>query len=91
MTMKKQKEEITTIPELAKMINRGFQNNQDYMDKKFGEIDERFEQVDKRFEQIDKRFDKVETKLDDFVEEYKSEKLPMRVEYIENILNLPKK
>lgn len=82
--MRKQKEEITTIPELAKMINRGFQNNQDYMDNKFGEIDE-------RFEQIDKRFDKVETKLDGFTEEYNSEKLPMRVEYIENVLNLPKK
>ena len=59
------------------MINHGFQSNQDYMDRKFYELKTEVKGVDK--------------KLDSFIESYNEEKLPMRVEYIENMLNLHKK
>ena len=44
MDKQKENKKITTIPELAKMINRSFQSNQEYMDKRFyefgGKLDE---------------------------------------------------
>jgi len=81
MDKKNNKEKITTINELAMMINSGFQNNQEYMDKKFGELKN----------ELTGEIHKVDTKLTTFIDEYNSEKLPMRVEYIENVLNLHKK
>ncbi|OGZ69453.1 MAG: hypothetical protein A3D44_03455 [Candidatus Staskawiczbacteria bacterium RIFCSPHIGHO2_02_FULL_42_22] len=84
MDQKNNQEEITTIPELAKMINSSFQAAQEHVDEKFAKIDEKFTKVDERFNTIEK-------KLDGFIEKYDEAKLPMRVDYIENILNLPKK
>lgn len=46
--------------------------------------------MNKKFVEINKRLDRIETKLNNFTEDYKSKKLPMRIEYIENILNLSK-
>jgi len=70
----KTNEEITTIPELAKMIRDSFQGNQEYMDEMKTEL-----KADIK---------KVSNKLDIFIDDYKSEKLPMRVEFIENTLNI---
>jgi len=81
---KENKKEITTIPELAIMINNGFQSNQDYMDK-------RFEELKVEIKRVDTKLARVDAKLTTFIDDYHSEKLPMRVEYIENALNFPKK
>lgn len=81
-------EEITTIPELARMINNGFQSNQEYMDKKFNELKGEISEVEIK---LTREIRGVDKKLDGFVERYDEEKLPMRVEYMENMLNVPKK
>ena len=95
MNQQNKKEKITTIPELAVLINNSFQDNQEYMDKRFGDMDKRFGDMDKRFDEVKKELKgeikKVDTKLTNFIDDYNSEKLPMRVEYIENVLNLPKR
>ena len=88
MDRQNKKEEITTIPELAEMIKNSFQGNQDYMDKRFDEVKNELKGDIKK---VDERLVKVERKLNDFIDEYDAEKLPMRVEYIENIMGLPKK
>ncbi len=105
MASENNQEKLNNLDGLVKLINNGFQANQEYMDKKFSDIDKKFgnidqrfdkidqrlDRVDQRFDRMDKRFDNLETKLDAFVEEYREEKLPMRMEYVENVLNLPKK
>jgi len=91
MTEKK----VTTMDELAVMINGGFQSNQEYMDKKFGELKQEIGGVDLRLAGVEKNLReeirKVDKKLDVFIETYHEEKLPMRMEYMETILNLHKK
>ncbi len=42
--------------DLKKDMDRRFEENQRYMDKRFEQMDKRFEQMDKRFEQMEKRF-----------------------------------
>lgn len=67
-----------TIDQLAVVVKRGFDKTAT------------IEHVDKRFEHIDKRFDKIEKIiLDDYGS--RIEKLEMKVEYLENMLNLPSK
>ena len=88
MESKNSPEEITTIPELAEMIKNSFQGNQDYMDKRFDEIEGKLKGVESS---LTAEIKKVDKKLDGFIDEYQEEKLPMRVEYIENVLALPKK
>ncbi len=46
-----------TIDDLASMVQNGFTEVKEDMNK-------RFEQVDKRFEQVDKRFDSMVTKAE---------------------------
>lgn len=82
---------VTTINELAVMINNGFQTNQEYMDKRFDELKGEIKGVDSRLVKVERKLEGVEKKLDGFIDVYAKEKLPMRVEYIENILNVPKK
>ena len=93
MEQKKENKKITT-DDLAIMIGKGFSG----VDKKFEKMDERFdkvenrlEKVENRLEKVENRLEKVEKKIDVFVDTYDEEKLPMRVEFIENTLNLPKK
>lgn len=47
-----------TIDDLARMIQRGFEET-----AKKADVDKRFEQIDKRFEQVDKRFDNLEGQI----------------------------
>ena len=94
MNQQNEKEKITTISELAVMIHESFQSNQDYMDKRFDDMqaymDNRFDGVKKDISEVKKDLKGVEKKLDGFIERYDEDKLPMRVEHIENVLNLPK-
>ncbi len=77
-------EKVVTNAELVELIKNSFQSAQEHVDQKFAKVDERFDKVENRL-------GKVERKLDDLVDTYDKEKLPMRVEYIENVLNLHKK
>lgn len=79
--MKKKTEKIITIPKLAEMVIRSFQNTQDSMNK-------RFQQMDERFDEMKKDIKKVEGKIDNFVDDYHSDNLPTRVTYLENVLNV---
>ncbi len=74
-----------TIDQLAVMINNGFEKTAT-KDQLF-DVEKKFE---KRFNDVDKRFDKIENIL--FEDQNKKiEKLEMRIEYLENSLNLPSK
>ena len=79
--MVKKNKEITTLDEVVSIMLKAFDSNQEYMDKKFGYIDNKFEHMDKRFDKIEKII------LDDHKE--RIEKLETKVQYLENILNLP--
>ena len=81
MEPQKENKKITNIDELAVMIHNSFQSNQEYMDKKFGEVKNELKEEIKG----------VDRKLNAFIDRYDEDKLPMRVDYIENVLNLPKK
>lgn len=48
-----EEEKDITINELAVIINKGFQGQMDYMEKKFDTIDKRFEAVDKRLNNLE--------------------------------------
>jgi len=84
---------ITTY-ELAVIINKGFQGQMDYMEKKFEVIDKNFIQVATKEElqktkkeilgDVGKRFDSVDEKLK------MVNKLETRVDYIENVLAIKK-
>jgi hypothetical protein len=84
MVKKKQAKNITT-DELAIIINRGFQSQMDYVEKKFGDIDRRFDGVvtKKEFDEVKKDVKYIKENLDDSI------LLGKRVDYIENILNIP--
>jgi hypothetical protein len=97
MDQENKKQEITTISELAEMINNGFQSAQDNVNERFDKVEVRLDKVEIRLEKVEVRLDKVESrlgkvekKLDVFIDDYHEEKLPMRVEYIENVLDIPK-
>lgn len=86
--MKKKTEKIVTIPKLAEMISRSFQNTQDSMNKRFEQMDERFNQVNKEISEVKQGIKTVDKKLGNFIDDYNSEKLPTRVTYLENVLNV---
>ena len=71
-----------TNDKLARMIKTGFDNTP---------TKQQFESLENKVSVIEKDIKEVKTRLTDFVEKYDEEKLPMRVEYIENVLNIPKK
>lgn len=73
-----------TIDELAVIINKGFQGQMDYMDKKFEAIDKNFTQVasKKELDEVKKDVKYIKENLDD------ASKLGQRVDYIEGILNI---
>ncbi len=50
--------------DLKKDMDRRFEENQKYMDKRFEFIEKRFEAVDKRFEQVDKRFEDMQINME---------------------------
>jgi len=64
-----------TTDELAVIINKGFQSQMDYMDKKF-------EAVDKKFGEVFKVLKVMDDKLDDVGS------VKHRVDYIETTLNI---
>ncbi len=53
--------------DLKKDMDRRFEENQKYMEKRFEQMDKRFEDMqinmDKRFEQVDKRFEQMEKRF----------------------------
>ena len=89
----KKNEKITTIAELAVLINSGFQTAKEQTDKRFDEVDKRFDEVDKRFDEVDKRFDVIEGRLDNIENvllEHHSEEiedLKIRVRNLESLKN----
>jgi septation ring formation regulator EzrA len=57
------KKKETTIEDLARMVNSGFEESRKHADKRFEQVDKRFEQVDKRLNEIDKRLDRMDRRL----------------------------
>ena len=97
--MQEKNKKITTIDELAALINSSFQVNQDGMIKRFEYIDKRFEHMDKRFdaltEEMRSGFKKVSSQIDkinlnavDVVRKEEFEKLETRVTDVEEMVNL---
>jgi len=78
-----------TIDQLAVMVKKGFDKTAttEHVDNK---IDGLKKWVEVKFNKIDERFDKIEKIiLDDYGT--RIEKLESKVEYLENMLNLPSK
>jgi len=75
-----------TIEKLALMVQGGFNG-----------VDKRLDGVDKRLDGVDKRLDKIEKDVSEIKilvkddQRRRIEKLEMRVDYLENTLNLPSK
>lgn len=67
-----------TIEKLAVIINKGFQGQMDYMEKKFAQVASK-----KELDEIKKDVEYIKENLDD------AEKLGKRIDYIETILDLP--
>lgn len=91
--MKKQ----TTINDLAEMVQRGFTEISNKMDKRFEGVGKRFEEVGKRFERVDDEFRRVHARLDsidnriaslDVVPRHEFDDLFGRVSYIERKLGI---
>ena len=78
-----------TINQLAVMVKKGFDKT-----ATIEQVDDRMDNLknwaEKKFNTIEKRFDKIEKLI---LDDHKNriEKLEMKVEYLENILNLPSK
>lgn len=74
-----------TIDHLAVIINKGFQGQMDYMEKKFEAIDKNFTQVaaKKELDEIRKDVKYIKENVED------ARKLEQRVDHIENMLDVP--
>ena len=76
-----------TINQLAVMVKKGFDKT-----ATIEQVDDRMDNLknwaEKKFNTIEKRFDKIEKLI---LDDHKNRiaKLEMKVEYLENILNLP--
>lgn len=70
----------TKIDDLAVIINKGFDNQMEHMDKKFAE-------VDKKFDSMDERFKHVATKQQVQILETKIDKVDERLKKVETVLN----
>lgn len=79
-----EEEKDITINELAVIINKGFQGQMDYMEKRFADLATK-DQLGK----IEKRIENLESDVK-FLKENAIEQasIPHRVEYIENVLNI---
>ncbi len=66
-----------TINKLAVIINKGFQGQMDYMEKKFAQV-----ATKKELDEVKKDVKYIKENLDD------AGKLGQRVDYIENTLNI---
>lgn len=77
-------EKKITIEKLAVIINKGFQEQMDYMEKKFVQVasKEQVQDLEKRFGIVEKDVKYIKENLDD------AGKLAERVDYIENTLNI---
>jgi len=60
-----------TIEDLARIVQKGFEETQKEMDARFDEVDARFKEVDARFNEINRRFLKVYDKLAEASQERK--------------------
>ena len=69
-----------TIDKLAEIINDGFNGQMEYMGKEFGKIG-------KDMNILKKDLKEVKNDLKDTIK--KTDKLEMRVDYVENILDIP--
>lgn len=52
------------IEQLAQLIQKGFQSQAEYMDRRFADVDQRFEDVDRRFDAVDQRFAAMDQRFD---------------------------
>ncbi len=52
------------VRELAELMLKSFQSNQEYMDKKFSVIDEKFDAVGEDFRHVHYKLDNIDKKLD---------------------------
>lgn len=73
-----------TIDQLALMVERGFNEVCERMDKGLKEVDERFDKVEDRLDKVEDRLDAVENKLDRI--ETRLDSLERRILAIEDIL-----
>ena len=71
-----------TIDELAEIINNGFDGQMEYMGKEFGKIG-------KDIDILKKDLKEVKTDLKETIK--RTDKLETRMDYVENILDLPAK
>ena len=64
-----------TIDKLAEIINKGFDGQMEYMEKRFNKIDGEIKEIKTDLKETIKRTDKLE----------------MRVDYVENVLDITAK
>jgi len=61
--MKNKSKKITTIDELAVMMNNSFQTAQDHIDVRFDKVEGRLDKVELRLDRVEDRLGKVEGRL----------------------------
>jgi archaellum component FlaC len=54
----------TTIDDLAVIINKGFQTNQEHFDGRFDKVEGRLDKVEGRLDKVENRLMRVEIKMD---------------------------
>ncbi|MEK7664257.1 MAG: hypothetical protein AAB340_02360 [Patescibacteria group bacterium] len=88
----KNKKKVTTIDGLARMINSSFQDNQEYMDKKFEGVDKKFGiltgKMNKNFHEVKKQIDNISKNTVDVIHQEDFNKLESRVEDVEEVLHI---
>jgi len=72
-----------TIDELAIIINKGFDGQMEYMEKKFNDMDK---SVNKRFDNVEKTLTAIKKDTANVVQQEEFDKLEGRVVILENTL-----
>ena len=89
MPEKKEKGKNITNDALARMIKRGFDNTP--TKQQFEVLESKVDVIEEDLKEVKEKINGLDLKLATFIETYDKAELPMRVEYIENVLALPKK
>ena len=76
------------IDNLAVLINTSFQTAKEHVDGKFNEVGGRLDKVEKDLKEVKEKVNGIDIKITDLNDNH--EKIETRIEYIENVLNLPK-
>ncbi|OGZ70394.1 MAG: hypothetical protein A3F47_00780 [Candidatus Staskawiczbacteria bacterium RIFCSPHIGHO2_12_FULL_38_11] len=93
--MAKKNKKITTVDELAVMINNGFQNTQDHFNKKFdaltGEMRNGFKKVNENFKEVNEKINNISKNIIDVVHKEEFDRLESRVTDVEEVAELASK